>query len=149
MALATTSRRALTSIPLDKRSSRAVRALDRYHRAMVCVRWHRGQSRRPVARLPRQAARALRSVVRNNVMNSIPPPAKTRFRPFRARLGPGGNIQIRVQLSGRAKGVGERLPAGMTEMSLQFSPEHARLLHGAIGAALEDAVAAGLLDEEA
>jgi hypothetical protein len=71
-----------------------------------------------------------------------PPTGRNRYRPFRARLA-HGHIQIRMLLSARAHGYGS-LPEAMTDMSWQLSLPHARLLHGALGEALEEAEAAGL-----
>jgi hypothetical protein len=76
-----------------------------------------------------------------------PPMGKNRFRPFRARLA-HGQVQVRMRLAARATGFGP-LPDTMTDLSWQLSVPHARLLHAAIGAALADAEAAGLVSEDA
>jgi hypothetical protein len=78
--------------------------------------------------------------------STITPPGKNRFRPFRARVA-HGQIQVRMLLSARAHGYGQ-LPDAMTDMSWQLSVPHARLLYGALGAALAEAAAAGLRHDD-
>jgi hypothetical protein len=77
---------------------------------------------------------------------TTPPTGKNRFRPFRARLA-HGQIQVRMRLAARASGFGP-LPETLTDLRWQLSLPHARLLHAAIGAALEEAAAAGLVSED-
>jgi hypothetical protein len=78
----------------------------------------------------------------HNNTTTTPPTGKNRFRPFRARLA-HGQVQVRMRLAARAT-----LPDHMTDLSWQLSLPHARLLHAAIGAALQEAEGAGLVSRD-
>jgi hypothetical protein len=77
---------------------------------------------------------------------TTPPTGRNKYRPFRARIA-HGQVQIRMLLSARAHGC-TGLSDALPDMSWQMSLPHARLLYGALGAALEEAAAAGLASDD-